>query len=97
MISLKEQITNLVCFFNALTVTIKVTANVHVTPFLKTVQALVSDGSSDSDNFKIADYTLTDLQRTVCLPYFICLHAPYVFITHRQTLLSFAFVTFADG
>ena len=67
MISLKQQITNLVCFFNALTVIIQVATRAHVQPFLDTVKALTSDGSTESDNFKVGPYTLTDLQRTVGL------------------------------
>lgn len=66
IINLKQQITNLVRFFNALTTIIEICITTHVDPFLQTIQAsTAADGTDPTKNFQVGGYTLEDLQRSV--------------------------------
>ncbi|KAK7225016.1 hypothetical protein V2G26_013019 [Clonostachys chloroleuca] len=64
IINLKQNITDLLRFFNSLSVIIEVAVKTHVEPFLETVTSIVTNGQSDKELIKIADYSLVDLERT---------------------------------
>ncbi|KAI5920341.1 hypothetical protein F4810DRAFT_703039 [Camillea tinctor] len=63
IVELKSQITNLVRFFNTMTVVIEICINLHVDPFLETVNMIVAEGDDPHKSVRIGDYTLTDFQR----------------------------------
>ena len=59
VVNLKAQITNIVHFFKAISTTIEFVLNKQVKPFIDTMRA------STSDDAKVGQYTMTDLQRSV--------------------------------
>ncbi|CZT44825.1 uncharacterized protein RSE6_05064 [Rhynchosporium secalis] len=63
IINLKEQITKLVRFFEAIAAVIGISIKYQVDPFLETIKAIVAaDGTDPNKDLKIGDYTLTDFQ-----------------------------------
>ncbi|KAK0660478.1 hypothetical protein QBC41DRAFT_383707 [Cercophora samala] len=65
VINLKQQITNLVRFFKALTSLIDMCVQLQVDPFLDTIKAIVAaDGTDPNKDLRIGDYTMTDFQRS---------------------------------
>ncbi|KAF9552933.1 hypothetical protein CPC08DRAFT_673678, partial [Agrocybe pediades] len=65
IIHLKQQITNLVRFFKAMSSIVDVCVKFHVEPFLDTIKQLVAaDGTDPNQDLKIGNYTLTDYQRS---------------------------------
>ena len=57
--NLKAQITNIVRVFKAIATTIEFVLDKQVKPFIDTMRA------STSDDAKVGQYTMTDLQRSV--------------------------------
>ena len=65
-INLKQQVTNLVRFFKAMSTVVEMSIKPYIDPFLNSVKALVAaDGTGPNKDLKIGDYTLMDLQRSV--------------------------------
>ena len=64
VVKLKNEITNLVRFFKSIAVIVKFVQDKHVEPYITTIKAIAS-GSSDDVDFKLGNFTLTDLQRSV--------------------------------
>ena len=59
VVNLKAQITNIVGFFEAIASTVELVLYKQVKPFIDTMRA------STSDDAKVGEYTITDLQRSV--------------------------------
>ena len=64
-VNLKAQIINLVRFFNAIATIVEFVLNKQVKPFVTTMNAITGNGADPNSDFKIGQYTLTDLQRSV--------------------------------
>jgi hypothetical protein len=65
---LKQQILNLVRFFRAMCTIIDTVVQFHVDPFIITLKEVVAaDGTDPHEDLRVGDYTLTDLQRSVCV------------------------------
>ncbi|KAF4949191.1 hypothetical protein FGADI_9048 [Fusarium gaditjirri] len=64
IIDLKDQITSLVRFFRAIGAIVDTCVKYHVEPFLDTIKAITADGDDPNKDYRVGDYTLTDLQRS---------------------------------
>ncbi|KAJ4309210.1 hypothetical protein N0V84_011631 [Fusarium piperis] len=66
-LKLKNETTNLVRFFKAISTIIQFVIDKHVNPYIDTVNAIIGSGEDPGERYKIGSYTLTDLQRSSCL------------------------------
>ncbi|VUC27244.1 unnamed protein product [Clonostachys rosea] len=65
IIHLKQNITDIVRFFNSLAAIIQVVVNTYVEPFRETLHSIVAHDESQKQHIKIANYSLVDLERTI--------------------------------
>ncbi|TVY67615.1 hypothetical protein Focb16_v002486 [Fusarium oxysporum f. sp. cubense] len=64
IIDLKDQITSLVRFFKAIGAIVDTCVKFHVEPFLDTIKAITAENDDPNKDYRVGDYTLTDLQRS---------------------------------
>ncbi|KAL5589346.1 hypothetical protein FOVSG1_011213 [Fusarium oxysporum f. sp. vasinfectum] len=64
IIDLKDQITSLVRFFKAIGAIVETCVKFHVEPFLDTIKAITAENDDPNKDYRVGDYTLTDLQRS---------------------------------
>ncbi|OBS29597.1 hypothetical protein FPOA_03534 [Fusarium poae] len=64
IIHIKDQINSLVRFFKAIGVVVEIFDKCHVEPFIETIKVMMTEGEDPNENYRIGDYTLTDLQRS---------------------------------
>ncbi|EEU39662.1 uncharacterized protein NECHADRAFT_43968 [Fusarium vanettenii 77-13-4] len=76
-VKLKNEVTNLVRFFKAITTIIQFVAEKHFNPYIETIKVITNDGGDPGESYKLGPYTLTDLQQNSCFNSLITIRSYY--------------------
>ncbi|KAJ4232276.1 hypothetical protein NW759_002664 [Fusarium solani] len=77
VVKLKNEVTNLVRFFKAITTIIQFVAEKHANPYIETIKVITSGGDDPGESYKLGAYTLTDLQQSSCFNSIITIRSYY--------------------
>ncbi|KAL2682382.1 hypothetical protein Neosp_006832 [[Neocosmospora] mangrovei] len=77
IVKFKNEITNLVRFFKAITTIIQFVAEKYFNPYIETIKVITSGGGDPGESYKLGPYTLTDLQQSACFNSLITIRSYY--------------------